>query len=127
MFSVFNFLCVNPLYVFGRLVHPRYQVLRCLIPVGPMAPARLLPFSSRTRLHHYRNATILLLGKWALVIGLHLMILLKLATDCPITTRLLLQAPPHHRLHLQMGRSKMTPALSKFIFESFTKHLPSVL
>lgn len=70
---------------------------------------------------------ILLLGKWALVIGPLLMIPLKLATDCPITTQLLLQALPHHRRRLQMGRSKMTPALSEFISEPFAKHFPSVL
>lgn len=106
-------LMVFFLFFFARLVHPRYQVLRCLIPAGPMAPAQLLLFCSRTRLHHYRNATILLLEKWALVIGPLLMIPLKLATDCPITTQLLLQALPHHRRRLQMGRSKMTPALSE--------------
>lgn len=100
---------------FDRLVHPRYQVLRCLIPVGPMAPVQLLPFCFKIHLHHYRNAMIPLLGKWALVIGPLLMIPLKLATDCPIITQLLLQALLHHRRLLQMGRIKMTPALSEWI------------
>lgn len=43
------------------------------------------------------------------------MIPLKVEIDSPIITLLLLQAPPPHHLHLQMGRSKMTPALSEFI------------
>ncbi len=43
------------------------------------------------------------------------MIPLKVATDSPIITLLLLQAPPLHHRRLQMGRSKMTPALSEFI------------
>ncbi len=43
------------------------------------------------------------------------MIPLKVAIDSPIITLLLLQAPPPHHRHLQMGRSKMTPALSEFI------------
>lgn len=70
---------------------------------------------------------ILLLGKWALVIGPLLMIPLKLATDCRITTQLLLLALPHRRRPLQMGRSKMTPALSESISEPLPKHFPSVL
>lgn len=44
------------------------------------------------------------------------MIPLKVATDSPIITLLLPQAPPPHRLRLQMGRSKMTPALSESTF-----------
>lgn len=56
---------------------------------------------------------IRLLGKWALLIGLLHMIPLKVATDSPIITQLLPQAPPLHRHRLQMGKSKMTPALSE--------------
>lgn len=125
-YNICNLICIVPSWVFylflfffsfiTRLVHPRYPVLRCLIPARPMAPAQLqlLPFCSRIRHHHCKNATILLLEKWALVIGPLLMIPHKLATDCPITTQLLLQALHHHRLHQKMGKNKMTPALSEF-------------